>query len=243
MIRNSKSILTIGAIVAALLVPAVQVDAVVTPTPTDSDYCQRIKTAGVEAEATLDKKVESLATSRSSKDTQLTEKRAAVDGKLQTSRQEADKKRDEAMAKLLLAAKDDSEKLATQQYIDSVKGALEQRRTANDKARLSFRQGVDALVSEHRKSVDAQVTEFKTSVKTAMAIGNTNCRARPAGLSEAIKEAKSQYKIARSSDVKLGEQIKALAATRNAEIKANDATAKATIEQARTVLKAALVKE
>jgi hypothetical protein len=207
-------------------------------------FCSRLTTLTQSAESALAKKTNTLGAFRNNADTKRTEQRATVDGRITTKRKEADQKRDDAVAKLLSAAKSESEKQAIQAYTDAVKAAVAKRRTTNDAAQLTFRQGVDALVSGHRGDVDAEINTFVSSVKLAASQATSDCSKKSATAAAtfkaAIMSAKSEFTIDRASDVKMGEQIKALAATRNAKIKACDATPKAEKHQAKTTLQAAL---
>ena len=115
---------------------------------------------------------------------------------------------------------------------------------ANDKARTQYRTAVDALIAAHRSAVDTRVATFTNSVKTAVATAKATCATNPQTTAEtfraSLKQARETFSATKQEDTKLGPQIKALAATRDAAIKANNDTMKQTVEAARAVLKTAL---
>jgi hypothetical protein len=212
-----------------------------TTTASASPFCTKLPTLTATINQSVAERTSKMISSRQVADDKRTETRATVDERRTADRQKWDAQRDTALTELDTKALTPEQKAAAETYKQTVLDAVAVRRAANDEATKTFRSGIDALVTSHRAAIDQQITTFKATIQNAQAAATKACASNSqtsaAAFRATLKGARTTFKIDRAADVRAGEQVKALAATRNANMKANDATMKATIDSARDALK------
>ena len=215
-----------------------------TTTGGQSSFCRSLSDITTKTSGEISSRSGKLSSTRDTADKERSSDRSSVDAKLMADRKTWETKRDENFSKLESLAKTPGQKAAVATYVKTIKNAIETRQMANDKAHTQYRTAVDALIAAHRSAVDTRVATFTNSVKTAVATAKATCATNPQTTAEtfraSLKQARETFSAAKQEDAKLGPQIKALATTRDAAIKANNETMKQTVEAARTVLKTAL---
>lgn len=173
-------------------------------------------------------------------------KRAEWLAKVTAARAEAAKKRDENFAKLDAAATTDTQKAAVAKYKQAVLDAVATRQAAHDANFDAYFKAVDALLSSQKSNSGGDVAAFQAAVAAAISTAKASCASGASAdsiksaLNTALKAARENFKGQRTQDQSsIKTQLEALKKTRNdANKKAND-TFKATVEAARTELKAA----
>lgn len=255
MTHHSKLVQRISIVTASILslgvvVPSTAMAAVTSPSQTtsakESNFCSNFSSISGKTSGNINNLVDKSTAARSKQDKAITGNRSKESSKIQANRDKWDKQRVDGFSKLETRAKTDAEKSAVKAYESSVLQAIATRRAANDAARISFVSGVDAVIASHRTEVDNQISTFKAAVASAVSVAQSSCTATPtngpairAKFVADTKAARESYKSARSSDAKVGDQVKQLAQTRNASFKTNDSTFDATTKSALDALKTA----
>lgn len=169
------------------------------------------------------------------------------DAKLDENRAEQDAKRAQWYDRLLAEADTDAERSAVAEFKATMEKAVADRRSATDAAIGTFRSEVDKLVTGKKTGTDTAMTAFKAAYDKAVTDAKNACegdspdpKAIRGAFMDAMKDARADFHEARSAIVGIGEQVKALAATKNAAIKSAMETFRETAEQARLTLRTAL---
>lgn len=211
-----------------------------------SAFCTNLSSTSTNISSKITDLTTKLSAAQTSRTNQLAANRTKWDQALTTDRQKWDAQRQAEYTKLRGMAKTDTEKTAVETYVTTLQTAIQTRRTANDTARATFRTGEDQLIAQHQQTVNGQVATFSSSVKAAESAAQTSCAGDASSSASihttfvaALKAARSTYQSDRKDDSGVDAQIKQLAATRDASIKANDATFQTAADQARATLKTA----
>lgn len=157
-----------------------------------------------------------------------------------------DADRGEIYARLMAKATTDVQKQAVEEFKASVEAAVATRRSAVDKALKAYWDALDTALNGRQSSVDYAKQTFANAINTAVATAQSACSAGndPATVrtqfNASVKAAKTQFATDRKAIDKYGPQVKAIVATRNAEVKKALEAFKVTMQQVRAALKAAL---
>ncbi len=231
-------------VVAASALPSITVHAI--SANEESAFCTNLSSLTDKVTGNMTTLITKLDITRASRDQTIAANRTKWEQDIAASRTKWDAKRDMEFATLTAKAKTDAQKAAVKTYQADLTAAIATRRSANDAARNSYRQAVDAALASQRSTIDGEVSTFKSSIATAEAGARTGCQVMPgsgaslrANYQLTLKSARQSFSIARKADKTSADQVKALAATRDAAIKANDAAFAASAKTAADKLKAA----
>lgn len=173
------------------------------------------------------------------------EKMTEHDAKLAALRAQWNANRDAQFAKLEEKATTDAQKLAVADFEATTKAAISKRQSAVDAAIATFRVGVKNLIVTRQQGVGDDRTAFEAAIKAAFNQAKTDCdnNVAPAtvhtNLKNALAAARSKFKLDKQGEPKVGADIQALIATRKQAVDVAMAAFHATMEKARTTLKAA----
>ncbi len=166
--------------------------------------------------------------------------------KVTAARAEAAKKRDENFVKLDTAATTDTQKAAVAKYKQAVLDAVTVRQVAHDANFVTYFKAVDALLASQKNNSGGDVAAFQTAVAAAISTAKASCASGASAdsiktaLNAALKAARESFKGQRTQDQgTIKSQLETLKKTRNDANKKANETFKATVEAARTELKAA----
>lgn len=175
------------------------------------------------------------------------ERREARDAKLDENRAEQDAKRAQWYEDLLAKADTDAERAAVAEFKTTMEKAVADRRAAVDAALATFRSEVDKLVAGKKSGTDTAATDFNADYDKAAEAARAACEGESPdpetirkSFMDAMKEARGDFQEARRSVAGIGDEVKALAATKNAGIKTAMEMFRSATEAARTKLAAAL---
>ncbi len=194
--------------------------------------------------AELDKRKVERETKRDEKGAKRGSDRSSWDDKVSKARDVANTKRDSEFTALEDKETTETQKQAVALFVSTVKAAITTRRAAYDKARQTFRDGVDAAVAAHKTQADSQVASYRAAVATAFTKAETSCTSGTpaleviATLKTDLGNARRTYKDGRQTDTDFAATIKALEKTRKAAIEAATKAFKDTMNAARATLKA-----
>lgn len=175
-----------------------------------------------------------------------TDRRDNRDDTLSEKRDNQDDRRSDLYTKLEGRADTDEEKAAVAEFKATVDKAVEDRRSAIDKAISDFRTGVDASVDTRNSSVKDTHSAFKQAVDAAVAQAKSDCESgkSPEEVRSAYEAAMKAARENRNEDKqvidKIGDDIKKLAETRKAAVEKALADFKATVEAAKEKLKSVM---
>lgn len=209
-------------------------------------FCVRF-VEGMEAQKNrLTERYQNAEEKRSDRSGKKEERRDSRDAKLDENRAEQDAKRAQWYDQLLAKADTDAERVAVAEFKATMEKAVADRRAAVDAALATFRFEVDKLVAGKKSGADTAATDFKTAYDKAIADAKSACegdssdpKAVRSAFMDAMKDARGDFQETRSEVAGIGEQVKALAATKNAGIKIAMESFKTATEAARTKLAAA----
>lgn len=207
--------------------------------------CNDIGTQVARLQASVDKVRGNVMERRDERQGKLTERRDERAGKVDEHRESALEFRADAQAKLMARADTDAKKAAVTQYQTSVKAAVDARIAAYKTANDTFRSGVDAVVVARKTIVDNAVTAFRTSMNAALEKAKADCAAGVenatihSDFNTSVQAARRKLQADRQGIDSNGDQVRALAKTRNDAHAKALATFKATMEKARADLKLA----
>ena len=209
-------------------------------------FCVRF-VEGMEAQQNrLTERYRNAVEKRSDRSGKTVEHRDSRDARLDENRAEQDAERMQWYEGLLAKADTDAERAAVAEFKAAMEKAVADRRTAVDVALETFRSEVDKLVAGKKSGTDTAATNFKTAYDKAIADAKSACegdspdsKAVRSAFMDAMKDARGDFQETRSGVAGIGEQVKALAATKNAAIKTAMESFKTTAQAARTKLVAA----
>lgn len=182
---------------------------------------------------------------RENREGAMEDRRDTRDENLNEIRSEQDARRVEWYGKLEVRAKTDDEKDAVKEFEKTVDAAVETRRDAVDAARETFRSGVDALVAGKKTSVESAADNFENAVNAAVAAAKADCEAGkdPETIRntfrKSLKNARETLSKERKSSEGIGDQVEALAKTRNESVRKAVEAFNATLKSAAETLKKA----
>jgi hypothetical protein len=218
----------------------------VKPAATKTNFCTAVGASTGKIKSSLSEAQSKTDAAINKRGLALSSDRAKWDAELKADRAKWDAQRQENFTKLEAKATTPEQTAAVKAYETAIIEATNTRRAANDAARTAFRNGVDAAVNTQKTAVNNQATAFTNSVTAAIAAAQASCTANPddsanirTTLQAALKTARESFSTNRKGDGGIGDTVKALAATRNTAIKANDAAFATATATARTTLKAA----
>lgn len=154
-------------------------------------------------------------------------RRTERDSRLEEQRQTRNEYRDGWYAKLLELAGDDADKIAAVNEFKTTMEALVAARQASvDEALESFRAGVDTAVAGKKSGVDAAAEQFRAEYQAAIDAAKASCDEDGADVNSIrsqfmtdMKAAREKLQDSRKDLMTVGEQVRALAETKNAAIK------------------------
>jgi len=209
------------------------------------EACANIGTQVARLQASVDKVRGNVMERRDERQGKLVERRDERDGKVDKHRDSALELRVDAQAKLMARADTDAKKAAVTEYQTSVKAAVDARVAAYKAANDTFREGVDTVVVSRKTIVDNAVSAFRTSMNAALEKAKADCAAGVenatfrADFNASVQAARRKLQADRQGIDSNGDQVRALAKTRNDAHAKALATFKATMEKARADLKLA----
>lgn len=239
VILGTASVVTIVGMMAPMA------SAVAAKATADSPFCTNLSSNTTKITGSITSLTGKLDSARTAEDQKVASDRAKWAAEIQAARTKADTQRQDGYAKLMAKATTDTEKAAVTAYETSITDAVSVRRTANDTARATFQSGVDSARAARRSTVNSQASAFTSAVNTAISTAETSCAADSSAAGgpairtafiASLKSARTTFQGARKDDDKIGDQVKALAATRDAAIKANDVTFESAAKAARQTL-------
>lgn len=256
MKANSKVNRFVGVLGASLMAAAM----VVTPTfaetttttsgtakttETDSSSstgCTRVTTLDSTASTALTSKLSDMNTKFQKRLSTIASNQADVDKKVADFRGNLTKTFETKVT--ALANKTDLttvQKAAIETYRTHVEAAEKTREAAVDAARTTYRAALLAVIQTQQATLKTDAAYFQTTVTTAFSTAMKHCgeATGTTDLKTTVKTARDGFKSARSTD-KVSSSIKALAATRDAAIKAADTAFAATVAKETATLKAIL---
>ena len=208
-------------------------------------FCTNLSTTISTVNTNITNLTAKLTTAQTDRLAKLNSNWAKDDQTLATDRANWAAQRQTEFSKLSAKATTSAEQSAVATFGSTITTAIATRESANDSARATYRTAVTNLVTAQQSTVNGQAAAFKTTVEAAESTASDNCVTRPTDTTirttfqAALKSARTTYVGYRTSDGGLSTQVKALAATRDAAIKANDATFTVAQTAAETALKAA----
>jgi hypothetical protein len=211
--------------------------------PATSQFCNSFNVKANAVTARVSNLSGKLSQAWTRQDQKIASQQQQVNQKIAADRQQADATRAADFTKLEAKATTSVQKQAVQTYENAVNGAVTVRRASFDSARKDFRAGLQNIIDTNRNTVSSQLDSFSGAVNTAI----TNAEASCSGTSttaatirttfqSAMKSAQGTYRNDRSGDVKIGTQVQALVATRDAAFNAAEQAFQTTIASARQTL-------
>ncbi|MEI6587393.1 MAG: hypothetical protein WCO05_00410 [Candidatus Moraniibacteriota bacterium] len=212
----------------------------------NGNFCTAIEEKGGKFLENWEQKGTSIKSKKDERKNKWTEKMVANDARLAEIRAKAEAEMAKKMADLLSKPGiTDAQKTAINTFSATQKTALAKRRAAVDAARKTFQTGVQSAVSTKQSGMDAVVATFKNSISAAFGKAKTDCGAGvevgavKETLRASLKTAREKFKSDRESNAKLKVSIEPLIVARKTAFEAARNAYKATMEPARTALKAA----
>jgi hypothetical protein len=214
------SIIASLTLVLTSITPAVAVSNVEDTVGKTSASCTRVAALKNTQVAAMTAKMTTLRSEFENRQTTMSTKDAALNQKVATARETA-KKEFEAKIAAMLAQEGltDVQKEAITAFQTSMEQSMEIRRTAVDNARSTYRTALSALVQNRQQAMLTAAETLQTSVQAAFDIAVSTCDQDGSltTLRAAIKTARETYQTTRSS-IKVGDDIKAIAAIRNTTV-------------------------
>ncbi len=217
-----------------------------TSASTESSFCTKLTGETGNITAKLGELKGRKDTAVSKRDQDKSADRTKWGQELTENRTKWDAERATNFAKLEAKATTPTQVAAVKAYGTTITNAVTARRAANDAARANFKTGVDAAVAAQHSNLTAQTNAFTASINSAVATAKAACLATPtnsatikATLQASLKTARETFQTGRKSDNSVGTKVKALAATRNTAIKANNTAFQTATKAAKDTLKAA----
>ncbi len=215
-------------------------------TPKTSPFCTNLLVLVTKINSSVSSLEAKMATARTNRDQKVATNDTKWDQELATDRAKWTGQRQDQFTRLEAKATTDTQKAAVKTYETTITSAIATRESANDAARATFRAGVASLIAGQRSTIDSQVGTFANAVSSAEATALSSCQATPdqgpairTAFQTAMKNARQAFVSDRKSDGTIGSQVKALAQTRDAAFKVNDATFVAAAKAAAAALKTA----
>ncbi len=208
-------------------------------------FCERFTENASNISSRLEERKGKFAERKENRMTRSEDNRTKRDENLATKRAEAKTRREAMYARLLEKADTDTEKAAVEKFKTTTEAAVLARQTAVDKAIADFRSSVDSLIASRKDSMTNTGDTFKAAVDAAISQAKSDCAAGKdvktvrSNFMSAMATAREGVQAKRQSTDKIGDDIKALAATRNAALKAAKETFHTAMVAARKELKAA----
>jgi len=249
---NNKRQIVAVFLATAVLVPNISyaVAAIRTNIPvkatTTQNFCTNVTSYAARITEALTKNKANLENRQEKNKENFQERYAKRSQTLTQARVLGDADREEIYTKLMAKATTDAQKQAVQQFKATVETAVTARRSAVDVAVKAYWDALDASLNGRQSSVDSAKQTFTNAINTAVAAAQSACAGGtdPATVrtqfNATVKAAKTQFSTDRKAIDKYGPQVKAIVTTRNAEVKKAFDAFRATMEQARTALKASL---
>ena len=228
---SSKAIATGVAsllMVISATAPAFAVGGTTTTTNTGGTnaVCTRVATIMSTNEANLAAHIASMNDNFKARLTKMTADKTAIDQKVITERTNAQNQFEQRITEMeAKSGLTDAQKQAISTFKTNMETAEATREAAVDSARDTYRTALMTQVQNHQQALTSDVNAYQVAVQSAFATATQNCGDGTAitTLRAAVKTARGTLSSQRDS-AKIASEIKTLAATRNAAIKAaNDA--------------------
>lgn len=212
-----------------------------------ANFCDRITNVREDVSSKLNGLESDRAKSRTDILAKLKDRKGDREDDVEKMRDDAKQKFEDAIKKIEAEATTDAQIAALAEFKASVKVSQDTRKLAVDAAVKTFRSGVESLVGKRSDAIKAAAATLKSSILAAVAKAKADCVSGDpvtvrATLMASIQASLVDFRTVSQAVDKIGQQIKDLAATRNASIKAANQAFKASVEQARKTLKAAFPK-
>lgn len=165
------------------------------------------------------------------------------DAKLGQLRTEQDARREEWYAELDSADLSDAQQEALKTFRETVDTAVDDRRSSVDTANAAFRDAVEKLSANRQTSIDGISADFQSAVDEAVAAAKKACddgkdaKTVRTEFRSAIEAARTAMKHSRDKQSGIGDQVSALAKTRNEAIRKAVETFKTKLDVAKVELK------
>ncbi|NTW14618.1 MAG: hypothetical protein HGA31_06385 [Candidatus Moranbacteria bacterium] len=165
------------------------------------------------------------------------------DAKLGQLRTEQDARREEWYAKLDSTDLTDAQESALKKFRGTVDAAVDDRRESVDSANEAFREAVGKLSISRQSAIDGIASDFQSSVDAAFAAAKKACdngkdaKTVRSEFRDAIEAARTAMKKNRDKQSGIGDQVSALAKTRNEVIRKAVDTFKSRLDVASAELK------
>lgn len=218
-------------------------------TPKTSQFCTNLPNDANTVTSKLSDLQGKLTQAWSQQDQKLATAWQNVDQKVAAERQKADSDRAADFVKLEAKATTGTQKQAVQDYETAVNNAVSTRRAAYDSARTTFRNGVQAAISARRSTISGQESTFVSSVNSAISTAEASCASNPGegvaartAFVASLKSARQTFEADRKGDAGIDQQVKQLAATRDAAFQAADQAFQSSLKSARQALEQAFGK-
>jgi hypothetical protein len=227
---------------SASMVTAIDKPAAQSSTARTSEFCTNLPATISRVNSNMGSLQSKLDTAWNNRNTQISSNDAKWDQALAADQAKWAAQRQTQFSELQAKATTDAQKAAVQTYITTLTNAISTRESANAAARTTFRDGLTNLLTTQRSNITSQVATFTDAVNAAEAAAQSACASDASPRTtfiSAMKSARQAFETDRKGDSSLGTQVKALAATRDAAIKANNTAFKNTATAAATALKAA----
>ncbi len=215
-------------------------------TQTSDNKCLAIDKIASKVQTQLNERKTALDKKRASIATEAATKQENRDKELTTKRAEWDKLREENFEKLRSKAVTKDQKDAVEEYVKTMKEAIGARRTANDAALATYRSELAALKANLKQVVEASISLTSSSIDQAVSDAKAACQSGESSpetikqtLKTALESARSQAKTSRQSMTN-SEQLKTIINKRNEAVKANAQVFEQTTKAAREKLKTAI---
>jgi len=200
-----------------------------TNTAKTSVFCKSLDSKSASLLTRIDALTAKLTSAWNKRDQNFTSKWQEIDKNVATKRSQADSLRFNDYAKIEAKAKTDTQVQAVRAYENSINSAIGNRRASYDTARQTFRTGVKSAIEGRRSTVTTQLSTYQNSVNSAIKEAKGVCDSSTKtsavikqSLQSSLKLAQTTYKISRSNDSSVNDQIKLLANARDVSFRLAD---------------------
>lgn len=206
--------------------------------------CQAFDQLSTKLQSQLNERKTKIASKRAEVATKATSGRTERLEDLAAKRAEWDAQRQKNFDRLLEKAQTDEQKLAVEEYISTIKQAIDARRAANDAVLATFRSELQALKKTTDQSVQANISSNSATIEQAIATAKAACQSGQnietikQNLRSSIMVGQMKTKDNRQTIGK-NQAFLDIVEKKNAAIKANSETFKLATKEARSQLKAA----
>lgn len=235
-------LVTLGLLASPLLVSAANQKPVAATNP---GFCSGVSNVGSQLNAKLTQTETNRAQNQTAILAQLKQNQDQRDQNQQKLRDVAKTKFEADASKIDATATTDAQKVAVATFKAKVESAMTTRKAAVDAAMQTFKTAQQLLVGQRQDAIKSATTVYKNTVAVTIAKAQADCTAHVPSATvrltflASLKTARTTLQQSIQGLDKVGQQISALAQTRNQAVQAANQTFKAVVQQARQTLKAA----